>query len=115
MNMIEKQTELGKSLYEINTSTVSEIAELSRKNIEQYIEVNKSFGEKLPELREINDFMSLQREYGETMVSNVRTAIETQNAILQNAFTESREAFQAAFTTETTVEAKPKAKVKKAA
>ena len=62
MNMMEKQAELGKSLYEINTSTMSEIAELSRKNIEQYFEVNRSFGEKLPEIREVSSFMELQRD-----------------------------------------------------
>ena len=38
MNFIEKQTELGKSLYEINTSVMSHMTELSRKNIEQYFE-----------------------------------------------------------------------------
>ena len=53
MNFIEKQTELGKSLYEINTSAMSNFAELSRKNIEQYFEVNRSFGEKLPEVKEV--------------------------------------------------------------
>ena len=114
MNMMEKQAELGKSLYEINTSTLSEMAELSRKNIEQYFEVNRSFGEKLPEVREIGSFMSLQREYGETLWNNAREAMESQNAILQHAFTETRDAFQSAFTTEEAKEA-PKKAAKKTA
>ena len=113
MNMIEKQAELGKSLYEINQSTMSEIVELSRKNIEQYFEVNRSFGEKLPEIREVSDFMNLQREYGETLWNNAREAMESQNAILQGAFTETREAFTSAFTP--AEEPKPKAKAKKEA
>lgn len=113
MNVIEKQTELGKSLYEINNSTLSEMAELGRKNIEQYFEVNRSFGEKLPEVREVSSFLSLQREYGETLWNNARAAMESQNAILQNAFTETRDALQTAFTTEA---AEPrKAPAKKAA
>ena len=112
MNMMEKQAELGKSLYEINTSTLSNMAELSRKNIEQYFEVNKTFGQKLPEVREISTFMELQREYGETLFNNAREAMEAQTEILKSAFSDTREAFESAFKTE---EAKPKAKAKKAA
>ena len=100
MNMMEKQSELGKSLYEINTSTMSEMAEMSRKNIEQYFEINRSFGEKLPEVRELGDFMSLQREYGETLFNQAKDAMEAQSALLQSAFSETREAFQTAFNTE---------------
>ncbi len=106
MNMMEKQAELGKSLYEINTSVMSEMVELSRKNIEQYFEVNRSFGEKLPEVREVSSFMSLQREYGETLWNNAKEAMESQNAILQGAFTEARDVMQSTFTPEQ--EAAPK-------
>ncbi len=114
MSMMEKQAELGKSLYEINTSTMSEIAELSRKNIEQYFEVNRSFGEKLPEVREVSSFMELQRDYMETLVNHTREAFESQNEILKSAFSETREAFQVAFTTEEAAKAKAKSKAKKA-
>lgn len=112
MNIIEKQAELGKSLFEINRNTLTEIAELTRKNIEQYVETNRAFGEKLPEVREVGTFMSLQREYGETLWNNAREAMEAQNGILQHAFTETRDAFQTAFQAE---EAETKAAPKKAA
>ena len=114
MNMMEKQAELRKSLYEINTSTLSEMAELSRKNIEQYFEVNRTFGERLPEVREISSFFEMQREYGETLWNNAREAMESQNAILQSAFTETRDAFQSAFAAEEVAEA-PKKAAKKTA
>lgn len=115
MNMIEKQAELGKSLYEINSAALSEIAEMSRKNIEQYFEVNRSFGEKLPEVKEVGSFVSLQREYGETLFNNAREAMEAQTALMQSAFEEARDAVQSAFAPEVTETAKPKVKAKKAA
>ena len=114
MNFMEKQAELGKSLYEINTSTISHMVELSRKNIEQYVETNRAFGEKLPEVREVSAFFNLQREYGETLWNNARTAMEAQNAILQHAFTETREAFTTAFSNEETAAPKKTAKKTKA-
>jgi len=99
MNFMEKQAELGKSLYEINTSTMSHMFELSRKNIEQYVETNRAFGEKLPEVREISAFFNLQREYGETLWNNARVAVEAQNELLTGAFNDTREAITTAFTT----------------
>ena len=100
MNMIEKQVEVGKSLFEINKNTMSEMAELSRKNIETYFEVNRSFGEKLPEVREISTFFEMQREYGETLWNNAREAMESQNAILKGAFEETRDLLATAYSTE---------------
>ena len=98
MNFMEKQAELGKSLYEINTSTMSHMFELSRKNIEQYVETNRAFGEKLPEVREISAFFNLQREYGETLWNNARVAVEAQNELLTGAFNDTREAITTAST-----------------
>jgi dsDNA-binding SOS-regulon protein len=113
MNFMEKQAELGKSLYEINTSAMSHMFELSRKNIEQYVETNRAFGEKLPEVREISAFFNLQREYGETLWNNARIAVEAQNELLTGAFNDTREAITTAFTT-TEAPAPKKAPAKKA-
>lgn len=110
MNIIERQTQLGRSLYEINTSTLSEIAELSRKNVEQYFALNQSFGEKLPEVKDVSTFFELQRVYGETLWNGAREAIEAQNAILQNAFGETRDAVTSAFSQEEEAEVKAPAK-----
>ena len=104
MSIIEKQADLGRSLYEINS------ADLSRKNIEQYFEVNRAFGEKLPEVRAVSSFFELQREYGETLWNNAREAVEAQNAILKNAFNETREVVSTAFRAEQEEAPKPAAK-----
>ena len=128
MSIIERQAELGKSLYEINTSTLKNLAELQRTNVEKYFAVNQTFGERLPEVREVGTLFSLQREYGETLWNNAREAMELQNGILRTAFESSREALQTAFTqeeeavveaeskveTKVKAKAKPKAKAKKA-
>ena len=117
MNMIEKQAKLGRELYEINSNVMSELFELGRKNVEQHFAVNRTFGEKLPEVREISTFFELQREYGETLWNNARNAVEAQGAILGEAFNDTREAVQSAFTVETKSESakKPANKKTKAA
>ncbi|MGI9322950.1 MAG: hypothetical protein ACR2PJ_05140 [Pseudomonadales bacterium] len=107
MNLVDRQTQLGKSLFEINTQVLAETAELARKNAEQYFETNRTFGERLPEVREVSSLFSLQREYGQTLWNNAKAAFQAQGAILQAAMGGTREALETAFTTE---EAKPKAK-----
>ncbi len=41
--------------------------------------------------------MNLQREYGGTLWNNAREAMASQSAIMQNAFTETRDALKTAF------------------
>ena len=121
MSIIERQTELGRSIVEINTNTLKEWATLQRENIEKYFSTNRTYGAKLPEVSDLSSFVSLQREYSETLWSNVREAVETQNGIVRSAFEATREALTKAFTTEQAEEvvtekpaakAKPKAKAK---
>ena len=121
MSIIERQTELGRSIVEINTNTLKELATLQRENIEKYFSTNRTYGAKLPEVNDLSSFVSLQRDYTETLWSNVKEAVETQNGVVRSAFEATREALTKAFTTEQAEEvvtekpaakAKPKAKAK---
>lgn len=111
MNIIERQNELGRSLFEINTNTLKELVSLQRENVEKYFETNRNFGERLPEVKSLSDFLNLQREYGETLWSNTREAVESQNEIFKSAFQDTAEAMKAAFSPEEEAEA-PKQKTK---
>ena len=102
MSIIEKQSNLGRSIYEINSNTIKELATLSRENIEKYIDTNRTFGEKLPEVKDISTFVTLQREYGENIWNNVKEAVSTHNGIVRQAFEDTRLAFEEAYTPEST-------------
>ncbi len=99
MNVIEKQTELTKSLYSINSGALKEFTSQQKANVEKYIETNKNFGERLPEVRDISGFLTLQREYGESLWANAKSAFETQNELVKTTFEETRDAFKLAMTT----------------
>ena len=100
MNVIEKQTELTKSLFNINSGELKEFTSQQKANVEKYIETNKSFGERLPEVRDISGFLTLQREYGESLWANAKSALETQNELVKTTFEETRDAFKLAMTTD---------------
>lgn len=125
MSIIERQTTLSKSLYEINTNTVKEWVSLQRGNVEQYIETNKDFGSRISEIKDVTSLVNLQREYGQTLWTNAKGAVEAQNEIVKGAFAHSRDAIKTAFikdesdiaieaAPETEAKPKPKAKAKKA-
>ena len=100
MNVIEKQTELTKSLFNINSGALKEFTSQQKANVEKYIETNKSFGERLPEVRDISGFLTLQREYGESLWANAKSALETQNELVKTTFEETRDAFKLAMTSD---------------
>jgi hypothetical protein len=100
MNVIEKQTELTKSLFNINSGALKEFTSQQKANVERYLETNKSFGERLPEVRDISGFLTLQREYGESLWANAKSALETQNELVKTTFEETRDAFKLAMTTD---------------
>jgi|KNS2Surf_BmetaT_FD_contig_31_5995451_length_462_multi_1_in_0_out_0_1 hypothetical protein len=113
MNIIERQTELGKSLYEINTSTLKEYFSIQRGSLEKYVEMNREFGAKLPELKDISGALELQKEYNETLWAHTKSSFEAQSELFKGAFSNTREALKTAYTFETEEEApKPKAKAK---
>ena len=97
MTIIEKQTQLGRSLFQINTSTLRELASLQRENFGKYVQLNQEFGKKLPEVDSVSSFLSLQREYNETLWSGMRSAMNSQSQVLKAAVEETGAAFTSAY------------------
>ena len=97
MNIIEKQADFGRTLFEINQNTFQELFRSSQENIQKYFELNGEFGQKLPEVRDVPSFVELQREYGETLWGNLRQAGQSQTEILKAAVEETGNAVRKVF------------------
>ncbi len=112
MNIIERQTELSKSLFAINSTAVKAYVSMQKENLERYFEVNREFGTRLPEIKDVSSVIELQKEYGETLWNNAKEALQAQNELLTATFNETKEAVKSAYTSEEVVAEKPKAKAK---
>ena len=88
MSILERQADFGRTLFEINQNTFQELSQGAQKNFTKYFELNSEFSQKLPDVRDVTTFMELQREYGETVWSNVREATLSQAEILKSAIEE---------------------------
>ena len=99
MNIIEKQADFGRTLFEINQNTFQELSRSTQENVQKYFELNSEFGQKLPEIRDVSSFVELQREYGETLWGNAQQASESQTEILKSAVEETGNAVRKVFTT----------------
>jgi len=97
MSIIEKQADLGRTLLQINANTLRGIFESQGENASKYFELNRSYAEKLPEVKGISDFFALQREYNESIWMGIRTSVEAQTELVKEAIEESGDAIKTAF------------------
>lgn len=97
MKILERQTELGRSLYEINTSTLRNYVRLQLDSVHKYLETNRDFGNRIAQVDHFSTLAQVQREYSEILFQNAFEAVEAQNQVLEDALNHTKDAFQAAF------------------
>ena len=100
MNPIEKQAQLARELFELNTDTVRKITELSAENFRKYIELNQDYAQKLPEIRDISTFAELQRDYGQTLWEGVQEDLSARGTIVREAVEQTGGLIRSTFSSE---------------
>ncbi len=111
MNPIEKQAQLARELFELNTEAVRRIVELGTENFRKYMELNQDYAQKLPEIRDINAFVELQGDYGQTLWEGVQEDLSARGTIVREAVEQTGGLIRSAFSSE---EAQVEAEVVKA-
>ena len=97
MNPFEKQLQLGRELFELNASTWRRMVELDADSFRSFVETNQSFFAKLPEANDLPGFVSLQREYGETVWNGAQEALKARGDILRESMGKAGELVRGAF------------------
>ncbi len=103
MNPIEKQAQLGRELFELNTEAVRKIVELSTENFRKYMELNQDYAQKLPEIRDISAFVELQRDYGQTLWEGVQEDLSARGTTVREAVEQTGGLIRSAFSSEEAV------------
>lgn len=85
MSRIEKGAQLGRELFDLNTSTWTKIVELGNENFKKYVELNQSFVTKLPEVSDISSFVELQRSYSQDLWEGVQSDMKARGEIVRDA------------------------------
>lgn len=85
MSRMEKGVKLGQELVELNNSTWIKIAELSAENFKKYLELNQSYVQKLPEVRDVSTFVELQRDYGQNLWEGLQSDLKARGEIVREA------------------------------
>ncbi len=105
MSIIEKQTKLGRDLFEINTGVLRQMVELQANGIRQYFETNQQFVSKLPNVRDISSFVEIQRDYGQALWSDAQDNLRTTGSVLKSAVENTGTALREAYSTDTAQQA----------
>ena len=100
MNILQKQADFGRTIFEINQNAMQESFRTQQQNWQKYFELNSSFGQRLPEVKDVSTFVELQREYGSTLWENTKEAKQVQTEIVKSAMTEAGEAVRKVFKTD---------------
>jgi hypothetical protein len=100
MNPFEKQLEMGRELMELNTQWFQKITEFDTTNFQKYVEMNQEFAARLPEVKDVQSFSELQREYGETLWSATQNAFQARGELIREAAEANGEVVKTAFTAE---------------
>ncbi len=98
MNPFEQQMKLARNLMELNTEWFRKLAEFDSKNFSSYIQFNQDFAGKLPEVKDIQGFAELQREYGKQLWDNTRAALKSRVEMQREAFEANSEIIRKAYT-----------------
>ncbi len=97
MNILQKQADFGRTIFEINQNAMQESFRTQQQNWQKYFELNSSFGQRLPEVKDVSTFVELQREYGSTLWENTKEATQVQTEIVKSAMAEAGEAVRKVF------------------
>ena len=100
MNPFEQQMKLGRELMELNSEWFRKLAEFDSRNFNDYVQFNQDFAGKLPEVKDVQGFMELQREYGEQLWTNTQEAMQARGEMLRDAMTANGETLRKAFSPE---------------
>ena len=83
MSRLEKGMKLGRDLFDLNNVAMVKAAELSAENFKKYVELNTSYMEKLPEVRDVSSFVELQRDYGQSLWEGVQSDLKARGDIVR--------------------------------
>ena len=100
MNMIERQMRLGRDLMELNVEWFRKFAEYDVENVRKFVEFNQEFAGRLPEVRDVQSFVELQREYGQQLWNGTQEAFQGRVEMMREAAEHTGETFRAAWNTE---------------
>ncbi len=97
MNPFEKQLQIGRELFELNANALRRMVELDADSFRALVETNQSFFARLPEVKDLPGFVSLQREYGETVWNGAQEAMKTRGDLLRDSMGKAGELVRGAF------------------
>ncbi len=97
MNFFEKQMQLGREMLELNVEWFRKFAEYDVENVRKFVEFNQDFAGRLPEVRDVQSFVELQREYGERLWEGTQDVVKGRTEMLREAVEEGGATLRKAF------------------
>ena len=98
MNILQKQTEFGRSVFEISQNAFQDLARIQQDNLKNHFDLNNDFSQKLTDVQDVAGFVELQRDYSQSLWNGVKKTTKGQAEILRTAIEETGEAVRKVYT-----------------
>lgn len=99
-NPMEKAQKLGRQLFEIQTSTMNELAAMQQTNLQKYFETTREFTAKLPESQSPQGIFELQRQFAESLWNSYQASTQETGELVRKSWEEIGDAYKSAFSGE---------------
>ena len=86
MNPIERGQSFVKELNELNVNAFTKYFEIQREALEQYVDLNRTRFAALRDVKDVDTFVSAQRDYYAAIQKNVTSTIEKQVELARTNF-----------------------------
>ena len=90
MMELEKSLKLGKDLYDLNSGTINKLFTIDAESIDTFMDVNKSFGDRMPNIKGFSEFVEMQQDYGKALWDESQSVMSAKSEIVQDAMEQAK-------------------------
>ena len=87
---LEKSLKIGKDLYELNSGTMNKLFTIDAESIDTFMDVNKSFGDRMPTIKGFSEFIEMQQDYGKALWDESQSVMSAKSEIVQEAMEQAK-------------------------
>lgn len=89
MELLQRPANVARQLIEINFNTMGELLKLTSSGLQQYMDLNSKYLQRMSSPDGLQNVVDVQREYGQSLFDGIRGDLQERGELLRSAFEQS--------------------------
>lgn len=86
MEVLQRPANVARQLIEINFNTMGELLKLTSTGVQQYLDLNAQYVQRMTSPEGLKNVMDVQRDYGKSLYDGIRGDLQGRGELLRSAF-----------------------------